>query len=381
MKLLTVSEDVPNAHPVHGDGSSLIPFHLLQELQAMAEVKLVTFEGEVPVPREIEAACSAVTLLPKRSGRSAVYGGPLTSSSAGAFQRYSRRNRRTIATMSEWADVTLIHGPGALPFWRDVASPLVIQAVDPWSMRMGMEAALATGLRARYLRARARQFRAVERRIPRSATLLTVGHRDARVWSRDIGRPVAAIPNGVSRQVAHSTPGRRTKTVCFVGSLDYLPNIDSVVRLRRQIAPLVWSAVPDCRFVIAGRRPGPGVTELAAENFEIRGDVAATADIFDMSGVAVFPDRFGLGMRNSVVEALSSGMPVVASATAARELPGSGNLVVRETDQDISDAIVRLLETSAGEPRTPAVSAPSWESVSLRYFEQLQLVLGSPNAK
>src|SRR5262245_49076121 len=66
MKVLLIAEDMPNVHPVHGDGSSLIPFHLLQQIKNAAETWLVTFAGEVDVPAEVTAACRSITVLPLR---------------------------------------------------------------------------------------------------------------------------------------------------------------------------------------------------------------------------------------------------------------------------------------------------------------------------
>ncbi len=43
-------------------------------------------------------------------------------------------------------------------------------------------------------------------------------------------------------------------------------------------------------------------------------------DVFEGADVAVLPDRYGLGLRNSLAVALPAGGPVVAAPGAARPL-------------------------------------------------------------
>ena len=81
---------------------------------------------------------------------------------------------------------------------------MVIQVVDPWSMRVDMEVELARRLRARYRR-RKKQALALELRLPPEAQLLTVGRADADAWSARLQRPVRSI-NGVDPTQTRWTP-------------------------------------------------------------------------------------------------------------------------------------------------------------------------------
>ncbi|XTR50856.1 hypothetical protein ACOM2C_10150 [Pseudarthrobacter sp. So.54] len=70
MKLLYITESVPNRDPVFGDGSSMIPYEILRNLPAEVDVTLLTFAGPVELPDEVRRRCAEVHVLtPGAAGR------------------------------------------------------------------------------------------------------------------------------------------------------------------------------------------------------------------------------------------------------------------------------------------------------------------------
>jgi len=139
MSLLYVTEDVPNRDPLHGNGSSMISYEVLRHLPSDVAVSLVTFQGEADLPDEIRARCDTVVLLQCRGPRQASFVSALSPLSIGAAARATREARRAISRLSQAADATLLHGPHVAPLASHVRGPMVIQVVDPWSMRVDME--------------------------------------------------------------------------------------------------------------------------------------------------------------------------------------------------------------------------------------------------
>jgi glycosyltransferase involved in cell wall biosynthesis len=96
-------------------------------------------------------------------------------------------------------------------------------------------------------------------------------------------------------------------------------------------------------------------------------------EVFSDADVAVFPDRHGLGIRNSVTEALSAGLPVVATQAGAREQQPHPLLSVAESEADL----IRLLRTRLTEADGPASRATDvapaprpWETVAAEYLDE-----------
>ena len=388
MRLLYVTEGVPNRDPVHGDGSSMIPFEVIRHLPAGVRLTLLTFAGPVEVPAAVRDRCDRVVVLDPRSRRRALALSAVTSRSVGGARLATRAARAAVRRLSAAADVTLVHGPHATTLAPEVRGPLVVQVVDPWSLRVDMEAALATGPRAAYRRHKAAQALASEQALPARARLLSVSTADADRWSGLLGRPVRGIANGTDE-----VPGRwqrpTTPTICFVGSLSYPPNVESATILVKEVAPRLWRLVPDLRVVLAGRQPAPAVQALAGERVEVRANVPSVEDVFRSSSVAVFPDRHGLGVRNSVREAIACGVPVVATTAAAREQPAHPLLKIARDDEELVEltaaAVTQVGPTTSAPSGSESVDLPpqrTWRVVAEEYLDECARVLepraGSP---
>lgn len=370
MKLLYVTESVPNRHPMLGDGSSMIPFEVLRHFPEDVAVTLVTFAGPVKVPTEIRTRCEAVHVMPTRGRAAAAVLSVFGLTGLGKHERSTAQAIATVAQLSLEHDATLIHGPHALFLASSVSGPLVLQTVDPWSVRAAMDTAISRTLRPAY---RVRELLALlaERRLPPRARLLTVGAKDALTWSERLRRPVRSIPNGAEESVRDASK-RNGPVACFVGSLNYGPNIDSASVLINKIAPLVWQQVPDARFVLAGRRPEPSVRALAGPRVEVLANVPSVLEVFHAADVAVFPDEHGVGIRNSVREALAAGLPVVATPVAAREQDPHPLLAVEPDIVGFVEHVVRRLTAPGRHPPAPGgETLRTWRAVADDYLDEV----------
>jgi glycosyltransferase involved in cell wall biosynthesis len=154
--------------------------------------------------------------------------------------------------------------------------------------------------------------------------------------------------------------------------------VDSAHVLIEQIAPQVWQSLPETRFVIAGRMPTPAVMALAGERVSVLANVPSVMDVFHSADVAVFPDTHGVGIRNSVSEALSAGVPVVATPAAAREQSEHQLLSVLESVPDLVERIVEVLAlVSQRIPIVPEAVSPerSWAEAVAEYLEELRVAV------
>ena len=374
MKLLYVTESVPNRDPELGDGSSMIPYEVIMHFPPDVTVTLLTFSGAVPIPEEIRKRCETVFELAPREELSAYVRSLGGLTGLGKQRRSTPSARAAAARLSAGRDATLIHGPHALFLSRHIAGPVVLQTVDPWSIRAGMDTAIARTFRPAY-RLREHLVARAERQLPPRARLLTVGARDAAEWSAKLGRTVRSIPNGTTLPTGPRRAGD-APVVCFAGSLNYAPNVDSATVLATKVAPLVWREVPDARFVIAGRRPTQAVQALAGHQVDILANVPSILEVFQGADVAVFPDEHGVGIRNSVLEALAAGLPVVATPVAARELPAHPLLTVEHGREALVRKIVERL-TAPKPPHGPpdsgtAGAVRSWDTVADEYLAEVR---------
>lgn len=380
MKMLYVVESTPTIDARTGDGSSLIPYQVALALPSHVDLEIISFSGVNTVDGTLRARAERIHELPQRGLRDAQILSLLARESVGAALRMTAQSRKLVRERSRAADATLVHGPHLLPLLDAVVGPCVYQSVDPWSFRLEMEAAAVRGPRAFYRRRLASARLARERALAPHIALATVGRADAERWQAELDRDVTAVPNGVSAgpEAGERQVGRpELPTLSFTGSLDYAPNIESATRLVREIAPVVWAAEPAARILIAGRNPVDEVLALASERVEVRANVPSMAEVYEASDVAVFADVSGLGIRNSVSEALAAGTRVIATPVAAREQPHHPLLTVVDDAAAFAGRTLeelRLARSSQRPERASATGAPmrSWQDAAGEYLALLE---------
>ena len=131
----------------------------------------------------------------------------------------------------------------------------------------------------------------------------------------------------------------------FTGVMDYFPNVDAVQWFVREVWPAL-AHVPGLRFTIVGSRPSPAVQALArVPGITVTGAVPDVRPYLQRAAVVVVPLRVARGMQNKVLEAMASGVPVVATP-ATVEAFNTGDIPVRVASEpcQFADMITSLLD-------------------------------------
>jgi polysaccharide biosynthesis protein PslH len=140
----------------------------------------------------------------------------------------------------------------------------------------------------------------------------------------------------------------RSRSIVFTGTMDYFPNVDAVCLFARDIFPRIRSAVPDAEFTIVGNRPTAAVLRLSTlPGVRVTGAVADVRTYLGKAAVAVAPVRISQGVQNKVLEALASGLPVVATSAAAAGLVNTEGLPLSIADQPalFADHVIAFMKT------------------------------------
>lgn len=137
-----------------------------------------------------------------------------------------------------------------------------------------------------------------------------------------------------------------SRRIVYCAKLDYLPNADAALYFAKQIFPLVRHRLPDARFSVIGLNPPRSVRTLARlPGVEVQANVPDVRREMASAGVSVSPVRFGAGIQNKILQSLSMGIPVVATAFAARPFgePAHSPLIAAESPQEFADQTVGIL--------------------------------------
>ncbi|HKY20057.1 MAG TPA: glycosyltransferase [Vicinamibacterales bacterium] len=230
----------------------------------------------------------------------------------------------------------------------------------------------ASGPAARwYLSLQARRMRAFEAHICRAVGhIVAVSTSDATQMRERFGvADVSEISTGVDVEYfAPREPAKPVADLIFVGSMDWLPNIDAMRFFTRQVLPLIRQLRPECSLAIVGRRPDAETLELAHHDPKIlvTGTVPDVRPFLWGSKVSIVPLRIGGGTRLKIYEAMAARTPVVSTSIGAEGLALSSpeHFHVADTAEAFAERCVALLDDETERRRT-AVAA--WNFVSSRY--------------
>ncbi len=240
-------------------------------------------------------------------------------------------------------------------------------------------------LRKLYFKVQADRMFRWERRMCREvAEIIAVSPQDAALMREMFGvGEVAAIPTGVDldffRRPADVSP---KADLVFLGSMDWMPNIDGVEYFVREILPLIRKQVPECRLAVVGRTPSASTKALAERDpgIQVTGTVADVRPWLWGSKVSIVPLRIGGGTRLKIYESMAAGTPTVSTSIGAEGLDVShpANIRLADTPAGFAEQCIELLEDARESERLAAEALAlvtarfSWDVVTTE-FERLLL--------
>lgn len=207
---------------------------------------------------------------------------------------------------------------------------------------------LAAWAAHRLLRSEARRIAAQELRFGMLANAVTlVSAVDAAKMARRLGRVVRDTAMGIdiadSAGVDHSS--RHKRSVVFVGSLGYQPNLDAVTHYLEHIAPELERSDCVVALHVVGEAP---IALRPTDSFGRTVYLGYVSDLYStLNRYAIFvaPILMEGGIKTKVLEAMANGLAVVATEQAVSGLgitPGKECIVTR-TPAEFAKAIQRLI--------------------------------------
>lgn len=388
MRVLVVSR-----HPFDmrlGDAVRVINF--LKQLRTSHSFDLLCFfKPDQTLSDEVRAVFDEVTMLPF----------PVEDSLPAPWRALRALTLRSIAPVSEAMraelataqasgryDVLYVNGASTLlNLPRGPASlPVLCDSIDSASLAIGREWKQANWPeRAPLLR---RWWHS------RLLNALLKSRADANVFASELDASVfaqalpsirtAGIPNGVDAQYFHpGTQQPERHSIVFEGNMMFGPNIDAALFLCNEIVPLVLKRYPDLRVYLVGRDPTEEVRALASSNVTVTGTVPDVRPYLWRSSIFVCPMRLGAGIKNKILQAWATGMPVIATSEAMGGLGGRDgeNVVLRNGAPAFAEAICSILadpergKRIAEAGRDRAVGHYSWAAQAGRLEQVLTEVV------
>jgi glycosyltransferase involved in cell wall biosynthesis len=202
----------------------------------------------------------------------------------------------------------------------------------------------------------------------------------------------ASVPNGVDcKQYFQKSPHEEEpNTLVCTGNLGYAPNRHAARFLLDKILPLVRRQIPTVKLIMAGRgcQSYLGREAVNTPGLEVADFVPDLRPFIARATVAVAPITVGAGVCNKVLEAFSTGTPVVATRLACGDLPVRDGVHLLLADQAgaFAEKVVCLLRdadlrtTLSHEGRCLVEEQYDWDVVHLALERALLNLPPRPSA-
>jgi len=135
----------------------------------------------------------------------------------------------------------------------------------------------------------------------------------------------------------------------FVGGFRHPPNTDAVLWYASEILPRLRRRLPGVKSYIVGADPPATIRGLASDDLVIAGFVPDLSPYLEGCRISISPLRYGAGVKGKVNQAMSFGLPVVATTPSIEGMhlkPGS-DVLIGDDAQAFADAVVRAYQDQA----------------------------------
>jgi glycosyltransferase involved in cell wall biosynthesis len=242
----------------------------------------------------------------------------------------------------------------------------------------------ATALRKAYFGLQAARMFEYERRVSLAAGhIVAVSEEDAGAMRSLFGvTRVTPISTGVNLEYfarPRAEPAPQAELV-FVGSMDWLANIDAVTWFVREVLPLIRRQHPAIRLAVVGRTPSQEILDLASADpgILVTGTVPDVRPYLWGAKISIVPLRIGGGTRLKIYESMAAGTAVVSTAIGAEglEVRHPGSIRLAGTAAEFARECIDLLEHPeerlrlAAAAREMVTARCSWKAVA-REFEPI----------
>lgn len=294
------------------DGLSLILYYLLRELKTAHTFKIIALDQSPNIPAELNTAIDQQAVI-------------------------------------------YLHGPEAAKLVPQIKHypRLVVGMIDTQSLKYQELAKKIPGTLAkrRWLKQAAWWSQFEQNHLSQVNHIIVGGEVDRQALVRQVSaKPfISVIPNGVDSAYFSPDPAaKKTADMIYSGMMDQPSRIQAILQFAQDVWPAIHRQLPQTRFLIVGKEPAKKIMKLAKTDpaIVVTGFVPEVRDWLRHAMVFVSPLHLRFGMRNTMLEAMACGLPVVAYAESCTGLETSPIRKV-STAPDFSDTVTQLLQDAA----------------------------------
>ena len=130
----------------------------------------------------------------------------------------------------------------------------------------------------------------------------------------------------------------------FIGSLDWMPNVEGLTWFLEKVWPLVREALPEATMHIAGRNPVKQLKLNTIPGLKFHGAVPDAMDFINAYSIAVVPLLSGSGQKVKLLESMALSRAVVTTPVGVEGILGKHgeSIMIASDEQEFARAMITL---------------------------------------
>jgi len=178
--------------------------------------------------------------------------------------------------------------------------------------------------------------------------IIAISQPDKNLFLKDgCNIPIEVAPTGMNTAKYKNIEQMDADSLSLfhLGSMDWLPNIEAVDWLLKDIWPLINQQSKKIKLHLAGKNMSPKYFNLKSENLIIEGEIKDSEKFMQDKQIMVVPLLSGGGIRIKILEGLAAGKVIVTTSIGAEGInyTDKKNILIADTPQQFADTILALL--------------------------------------
>ncbi|KXB07487.1 hypothetical protein AKJ52_00045 [candidate division MSBL1 archaeon SCGC-AAA382C18] len=158
---------------------------------------------------------------------------------------------------------------------------------------------------------------------------------------------VRVVTNGVDTSFYRPMDDKEEyPSLVYTGTMNTTKNVNSMLFFTSNIFPGIRKKFPNIKLYIVGKNPADNILDLDGGSIRVTGKVEDIREYLGISSVFICPMWEGTGIKNKVLEAMSSKNPVVTTPVGAYGIKArkGKDLIISHSPKEFSEAVLELLK-------------------------------------
>jgi len=271
---------------------------------------------------------------------------------------------------------------------REVTNaPIVLRSHNvEWKIWQRLAKGTSNPLKRWYLNNLQKKIRAFETNSMHEFDAIIAITEEDRKWYEQSGykKKLQTIQAGVDlSQRVPSSNWTNLKSIGFIGSLEWEPNIEGLNWFVEEVWPAVFRNEPEARFHVAGKNPPEWMNTWEVPGMTFHGMVDDATEFIKQAHLFIVPLMSGSGMRLKVIEAMAMKKCVVSTSIGAEgiQLENGKDIILADDAEEMTSILLDLLRTPekskaiAEQGYTTAIQNYDWNQLIHQFVDVYQGLL------